>query len=227
MHRGGDTALLFEYIVPGVCLFFFVYNLFVSNQFFRTYTPFFGILTLYTVTVAEALFSKNKLGQVAVLFLTVCMVLRGIGFVWVLSDDNKIQEKLSAMVTGAVDENWKETWYTSLFSFPIPEEPGISTHDHHFVDPLVEYNNGYTIQPGQLVITGAKAFNLGQPYLLPVGEACQQTLSVWSSFTEANQDYFVGQLYPDSYYYLFGAWIRGSTLSQYELPCHYIYYRGQ
>lgn len=28
-------------------------------------------------------------------------------------------------------------------------------------------------------------------------------------------------------YYLFGGWIRGSTLSQYELPCHYIYYRGQ
>lgn len=221
------TVLLFEHIVPGVCLLFFACNLFVSNQFFRTYTPFFGVLIVYTAAAAEALFSKNKWGKAAVIFLAVCMILRGIGFVWVLSDDNKVQEKLSAMVAGAVDENWKETWYTSLFSFHISEETGVSTHDYHFVDPLVEHNNSYTIQPGQLVITGAKAFHLGQPYLLPVREPCQKTLSAWSSFAEANQDYFVGQLYPNSYYYLFGGWIRGSTLSQYEMPCHYIYYRGQ
>lgn len=219
--------LLFEYIVPGVCLFFFVYNLFVPNQFFRTYTPFFGILTLYTTTAAETLFFHNKRGKIAVLLLTACMILRGMGFAWVLSNDNKIQEKLSTMISNAVDENWKETWYTCLFSFHIPEEPGITIHDHHFVAPLVEYNNDYTIQPGQLVITGAQAFYLGQPYLLAVGDVSQQTVSDWSSFTEANQDYFIGQLYPDSYYYLFGGWLRGSTLSQYELPCHYLYYRSK
>lgn len=218
------TDLLFLYIVPGVCLFFFAYNLFVSVQFFRTYTPFFGILTLYTATAAEELFSKNKWGKAAVLILAACMILRGMAFVWVLSDDGKIQDKLSAMVSGAVDENWQETWYTSLFAFPVAEEAEVSTHSYHFVDPLVEHNGGYTIQPGQLVVTGAQAYYLGRPHLLPDHA---HSVQVWSSFTEANRDYLVGQLYPDFYYYLFGGWIRGSTLSQYELPCHYIYYRGQ
>lgn len=218
------VALLLAYIVPGVILFFLAYNLFVPKQFFRAYTPFFGVLTLYTAIAAETLFAKNKWGQMAVFFLTICMVLRGAYFVWILSDDGKIQEKLSDMISDTVDENWKETWYTSLFSFHIPEETGVSVHDNHFVDPLVEYNNNYVIQPGQLVITGAQAFHSGQPYLLDVEE---KTVQDWSYFTEANQDYFVGQLYPSSYYYLFGGWIRGSTLSQYELPCHYIYYRGQ
>ena len=221
------TTLLFDYIIPGVFLFFFVYNLFVSTQFFRTYTPFLGILTLYTATFAETQFSKNKLGKATVVFLAVCMVLRGLGFVWILSDDNKIQEKFSSMISTAVDENWKETWYTNLFSFHIPEEDGILVYDHYSMDPLVEHNNGYTIQPGQLVITGAQAYHRGRPYLIAAGDPYQQSVQVWASFTEANRDYYVGRLYPDSYYYLFGGWIRGSTLSQYELPCHYIYYRGQ
>ena len=219
-----DIAVLFEYIIPGVCLFFFVYNLFVAVQFFRTYTPFFGIMALYTAAAAETLFSKNKWSRGAVLFLAVCMILRGMVFVWVLSDEDKIQEKFTSIVSGAVDENWNETWYTCLFSFRAPEDADVTVHDHHFVEPLVDHNNGPTIQPGQLVITGAQAFYLGQPHL--VG-AESLNVATWSAFTEANRDYYVGRLYPDSYYYLFGGWIRGSTLSQYELPCHYIYYRGQ
>lgn len=219
-----DSALLFEYIVPGVCLFFFVYNLFVAVQFFRTYTPFFGMATLYTAAAADSLFSKNKWSKAAVLFLAVCMILRGMAFVWVLSDEGKIQEKLSAIVSGAVDENWKETWYTCLFSFRVAEDADVTVHDHHFVEPLVEHNGGYALQPGQLVVTGAQAFYLGQPHL--VGNATANVIT-WSAFTEANRDYYVGQLYPDFCYYLFGGWIRGSTLSQYELPCHHIYYRGQ
>ena len=217
-------TLLFEYIIPGVCLFFFVYNLFVAVQFFRTYTPFFGIMTLYTAAAAEKLFLKNKWGRIAVLFLAVCMILRSMVFVWVLSDDSKIQKKFASIVSSAVDENWSETWYTSLFSFRVPESDGVAVHDHHAVEPLVEYNGSYTIQPGQLVVTGAQAFYLGYPQLIGKDSAKAAT---WSSFTEANRDYYAGRLYPDFYYYLFGGWIRGSTLSQYEFPCHYIYYRGQ
>lgn len=220
------TALLFEYIIPGICVFFLVYNLFVSKQFFRTYTPLFGILTLYTAAAAEEIFHR-KWGKSVIIVLVVCMILRGTGFVWVLSDDDKIQAKLSEMVSGAVDENWSETWYTSLFSFTVAEEPGVSVYEHHYVNPVVEHNGSYTIQPGQLIITGAQAVHFGQPYLLFIDDMYQQDALFWSSFKEANQDYFVGQLYPHSYYYLFGGWVRGSTLSQYELPCHYIYYRGQ
>ena len=221
------TALLFEYIIPGVCLFFFVYNLFVSTQFFRTYTPFFGMMALYTAAAAETLFSKNKRCQTAVLLLAVCMILRSMAFVWILSDDRKIQEKFSAIVSGAVDENWTQTWYTNLFCFRIPEESGISVHDYYTLDPLVEYNSSYTIQPGQLVITGAQAYHRGRPYLINLDDPYESSAQIWSDFKRANHEYYVGQLYPDSYYYLFGGWIRGSTLSQYEFPCHYIYYRSQ
>ena len=217
-------TLLFEYIIPGICLFFFVYNLFVAVQFFRTYTPFLGMIALYTAAAAETLFSKNKWSRIAVLLLAVCMILRGMAFVWILSDDSKIQEKFSSIVSGAVDENWNETWYTCLFSFRAPEDADVTVHDHHFVEPLVKYNNGYTIQPGQLVVTGAQAFYLGQPHLIGTDTGNTAT---WAAFTEANRDYYVGRLYPDFHYYLFGGWIRGSTLSQYEFPCHYIYYRGQ
>lgn len=219
-----DTEILFEYVLPGVCLFFFIYNLFVAVQFFRTYTPFLGIMTLYTAAAAETLFSKNKWGRSAVLFLAVFLILRGMVFVWILSDDSKIQEKFSSIVSGAVDENWSETWYTSLFTFRVSETDGVAVHDHHAVEPLVEYNSGYMIQPGQLVVTGAQAFHLGHPHLIGANTG---KVATWSAFTEVNRDYYVGRLYPDFYYYLFGGWIRGSTLSQYEFPCHYIYYRGQ
>lgn len=218
------TEILFVYSIPGVCLFFLTYNLFVSTQFFRTYTPLFGVLILYTSCVAEILFSRHRLGRITVLFLAVCMILRGIAFVWVLSDDDKIQKKLSSMVSGAVDENWDETWYTSIFSFPVSDNPDASVHDHLSMDPLIEYNDGYTIQPGQLVITGAWAFYRGYPYLL--GKDAPNVVN-WTAFTAANQNYYVGRLYPDFYYYLFGGWVRGSTLSQYEFPCHFIYYRSQ
>lgn len=220
------TAVLFEYIIPGICVFFFVYNLFVSLQFFRTYTPLFGILTLYTAIAAEEI-SSRKWGKPVILVLVICMILRGIVFVWVLAADDKNQEKLSEMVSSAVDENWSETWYTGLFSFSVAEEPCVSVYDYRNINSLIENNGSYTIQPGQLIITGAQAFHYGHPDLLFIDEMHQNNALLWSSFKEANQDYFVGQLYPDSYYYLFGGRIRGSTLSQYEFPCHYIYYRSK
>ncbi len=222
------TALLFDLIIPGVCLFFFVYNLFVPVLFFRTLTPFFTILPLYTVKMAQAVFFKNKGWKTAVILLTGCMVLRGMVFLWILSDDSKVQDRMSSMISAAVDENWKETWYTCLFSFPVSQEQeGVETHSYHFVNPLVTHNDGLEIQPGQLVITGAQEFYLGQDYLLPVGKKAQKPIQLWQDFKEANHAYLLGQLYPDAYYYLFGGWLRYGTLSQYEFPCHYIYYRSR
>ncbi len=226
-ERPEGTKCLFDLIVPGVCLLFFLYNLFVPTLFFRTYTPFFGLLALYTAAAAEKWFLKGTWGKTAVLLLTGVMVLRGVGFLWVLWDDEKPRQRLNEMVSANVDKNWKESWYIGLFTLPADEPEGVEIKSAGSLGSYVEMNDSLELQPGQMVITGAQAFYLGQDYLLPVAQQEQFPIQLWYAMQETNKEYLIGQVYPDLYYYLFGGWLRGTTLSQYEIPCNTIYYRSR
>jgi hypothetical protein len=43
--------------------------------------------------------------------------------------------------------------------------------------------------------------------------------------TADNAEYYIGSIYPDYYYWLFGWWVHGSTATSFEFPSVYVYYR--
>lgn len=91
--------------------------------------------------------------------------------------------------------------------------------------PYVETNNGMRVQAGELLITGSYEFALAHPYIFPVNDSDTYAQdAAWNEFKERNKYCYVGQSYPEYYYYLFGGWIRGSTLGTSLMPCNYIYY---
>jgi len=85
-------------------------------------------------------------------------------------------------------------------------------------------NGGVILQPGELLVTGAYDYWMTAPFLVPREK--DAITDLWESFQQANQDYYVGQIYPNSCYYLFGGWIRGGTLAQFLIPCNMVYYRS-
>lgn len=226
-ERHSEADFLFRCLLPGTCLLFFGYNLFARSLFFRTYTPFFGIVVLYTSELAGRLLHRKGWKRVLALCLCMLMVLRGGVLVWAMSGVTSASEKVSERIVSALDSNWKETYITSLFSLAsLPESADDGTvNTSAGLGSLMNENNGeLEIRPGQLVITGAYGYHLGLPYLLPAGEE-QEAIRLWQAFREANREYLVGQAYPEWYYILFGCWLRGGTLSQYEFPVDYSYYR--
>ena len=221
-HRTKEQWL-FRVVLPGVCILFFGYNLFARLLFFRTYTPFFGIAALYTAELAAYFVHRKGAGRVAMILLSLVMILRGAALSGALSAQEAANNRVSQQIEAAVDENWTQTYVTSMFSlYEIPENSTVSTTVN--LDQLIKENNGVELQPGQLVITGAYGYHLGQKYLLPAGRDSQRPVEQWESFQKENAPYLVGQAYPGWYYALFGGWLRGGTLSQYEFPVNYIYY---
>ena len=222
------TDLLFYVILPIAALFFLGYNVFVYLQFFRTYTPFYGTVTLYAALAAEKLFSRKGFWKTGIVLLSGFMVLRGCFLVYALSDQQRDLEKFSRQIAAAVGSSWSETYVTCDFAtYPsVILESGIPVQASYDLQPVLDKNGGQlVIQPGQLVLTGARAYHHGQRYLLPVDEQAHATIEQWHEFKNANQEYKIAQCYPDYYYYLFGGWVRGGTLSQYEFPANYVYYR--
>lgn len=229
-QAGDSQEFLFRVVLPWVCGVFFAYNLFVSMLFFRTYTPFFAIITLYTAAAAGGLLEEKGVKSWAVVALAAVMVLRGGALAWALTQGDDARERTAQQIHSAVDENWTDTYLPSMFyldSGAIWEE-GRRVHDTYSLGTLLADNGGDPeIQPGQLVITGAYGYHLGADYLLPVNNASVDQIQAWKTFREVNAPYLVGQAYPEGLYILFGGWLRGGTLSQYEFPVNYIYYRGQ
>ena len=222
------TDLLFCVILPAAALIFLGYNVFVYLQFFRTYTPFYGIVTLYAAVAAGNLFSRKGLWRTVIVLLSGFMILRGCWLAYAMSDQERDLEKFSRQIESAVGSSWSETYVTCDFAtYPaVILESGIPVESSYDLQPVLDQNGGQLlIQPGQLVLTGARAYHHGQKYLLPVDEQAEANISQWHDFMAANQDYKIAQCYPDYYYYLFGGWVRGGTLSQYEFPVNYVYYR--
>ena len=78
------------------------------------------------------------------------------------------------------------------------------------------------------MITGARSFENGafEFDFLPFDFGTNQTLLKWLEIEKENEPYYVGRLYPEYYYYLFGSWIYGATGNGAEFPNCTIYYRG-
>ena len=218
---------LFYIVIPVVCTVFFVYNLLPSLLIFRTYSPFFGIGTLYVSYYIAKMIGKGKVQRMVVAVLIVFMVIRGGGLLFVTSSQNRLNTDFQAQINEAVDDSWSKTLIITPYnlSFEGNEKTDIQKMT------LEQYNEfsdvDLEISEGELVVTGGFPYALAGEYILPGNTNDKDRMAVWREFTEVNAEYFVGQSYPDWYYYVYGGWIRGGTLSTSLIPCNYIYFRPQ
>jgi len=229
-HRTDEsdpTAHLFSVIIPALCTVFFVYNLFAKLVVFRTYTSYFGIAALYCAAMLGTLFSRGGIWRIGLVVLGTAMILRGSALLYLLTQEDETDARLTAAITAAADETWNKTTLIEPYC-SVPT--GL---DAPAVEKLYPPSSGgdvrldtYTLDIGELCIVGAYPFCYGQPYLFPAAASAEETVRAWACFQENNREYFVTQTHPDFWYRLFGGWIHGGTLSAFTMPCNYIYYRG-
>lgn len=207
-----DTDFLFYRVIPAAIAGFFVYNLFVSTLFMRTYYPFFCTLDLYCAALCGKLWNNRRTRALTAALLSV-MVLRGSWYLFVMAADNpqKTLEDIFSQADGSYKEITLLEYFNSLpfASDCLPEECEPTAFTRRFSPVDV------TIRPGELVITGNMDYNWGQPYIFPVED---KYVPLWQQFKKENRNYYLGSLYPDYYYKLFGFWIKGTTGTVYEFP---------
>lgn len=136
---------------------------------------------------------------------------------------------MANMISNAVDENWVKTtvlsgqiiYADSYYDYKNIHVTDIS--DSRFCD-----SESIELEHGELLITGSKNHaELTSPFaFLSSGCNIGSGTQNWLNFKQVNKPYYVGQLYSDFYYYLFGSWIYGTTGAGYESPACYIYYRS-
>ena len=139
----------------------------------------------------------------------------------------------TALIAEAVDDNWNQVELLSLYNVATEysfeenlECPPDLTIRQVGLNTYIRENDGM-IQPGELVITGSYEHGLMAPYFVTYKKSLTAAEdALWETFKQKNQDYYVGQLYPSAYYYLFGGWIRGGSLSTFLMPCNMVYYRS-
>lgn len=235
-----ETDYLFKKLLPIVISVFLGYNLFAKLLVFRTLTPFFGITALYSAEAAGKLYDhcdKNghKVGRLFVLLLTSLMILRGGWLLQITGHQGDDKTRFTPLFTEAVDSNWNKvtlftpynvaTEYSFEENMDCPQELSITEVE---IDFYTGENNSLTILPGELVVTGSYEYGLMAPYFISSEKRLMDSADhIWAEFKQANQDYYVGQIYPSGYYYLFGGWIRGGTLSTFLMPCNTVYYRSE
>ena len=88
-------------------------------------------------------------------------------------------------------------------------------------------HNSY-LHPGEMVITCSEDHSRCNRYIIPYeDDAVHELIFNWETFKHINTPYYIGQVYPEYYYYLFGFWIKGTTGTDYEFPTNQVYYRAE
>lgn len=233
------TDYLFKKLLPIVVCVFFAYNLWAKLLVFRTLTPFFGMTALYGSEAASELYThcdwkERKAGRIAVVLLTCLMVLRGGLLLQITGKVGDDKSRFTPLLTSAVDDQWNKM--TILIPYDLATEysleenmecPQDLTVTQIRIEDYNRENGGLTMAPGELVVTGGFEFGLMAPYFVSYEKSLTAPIDkLWVDFKQINQQYYVGQIYPSSYYYLFGGWIRGGTLSTFLMPCNMVYYRS-
>lgn len=218
-HPGSDLDFLFYRVVPAVIFFFFVYNLFVSTLFMRTYYPFFCMVDLYCAALCGKLWSSKR-ARAFICAALAFMILRGSFYLYVLATDHPA-EKLEQILSQAEGAYSEVTLLEAAHNLPFPEDM-LPEHG----EPL-SFRSRFTtedvaLRPGELVVVGNMDYCWGQPYIFPVEDVY---IPVWTQFKRENAGYRIGSLYPQGYYPLFGLWIKGTTGTAYELPSIQFYLR--
>lgn len=218
------TEFLFQFVIPVVMAGFFLYNLFVTTLSMRTYYPFFCVLDLYCAALCGDWFRRKGFRKAAVLALCAALCLRGGWYLHILSTDDGISTMKSFM-RGVSREDY--TFITELkpgkMAFSDDDLPmrvtAVDLKDERF-----DTSEGMALQKGELVITTYQEYGNGIPYFLPVlNSSAREYIARWSQFKDINQEFRLGMLYPEEYYWLFGFWIKGTSGMIFEFPANVFY----
>lgn len=222
------TSTFFCRVLPLIITIFFIYNLCVTVLFMRTYYPFFFLSDLYVAVAIGDWFSNSRAKKCVFAVLCGFMVLRGAYYIYLMSD-NTDSTRMANMITSAVDENWSKTTVLSgqiIYSDGYADYKNIQVTDIN--DPRFSDHDAIELEHGELFISSSKNHAmLSSPFsFLSLGYEISPDVQKWLDFEQTNEPYYVGQLYSNCYYYLFGSWIYGTTGAGYESPLCTIYYRS-
>ena len=194
----------------------------------RSFYPFFFLGDLYVAAAAGNWLQRGGARRAAVLALSAFMVLRGAWLVGAMSARND-GARMTALIESAVDDSWdKTTILSGYIIFPDRLEDEKETTVVNITDARFAGEDAMRLAPGELFIAGARDFAIGgfQYNFLPKKYSVFASSTAWRSFAAVNEEYCVGRLYPQYYYYLFGYWLSGTTGTVLEFPTCAVYYRA-
>lgn len=227
-YNAPAASKLFTRVIPILAMLFFLYNLFVAFLAVRTFYPFFLLCDIYAAVELGEWLKSSKAKRTAAILLTGIMLTRGAYMLCALSD-NTDGSRMANMISQAVNDNWCKSTILSGYSiYPdnkddLPEPKVINITDERFSS-----ESSMQLDKGELFIAGAREHTI-MPFMfdfLPSSIGTDQDSRSWVAFKEINSEYYIGRLYPEYYYYLFGHWLKCSTGSAVEFPTCEIYYRG-
>ena len=213
-----SSTTFFSIFVPLVFVGFFIYNLFISTLFFRTYYLYFCVMLLYVAIGLSELFSRKGVKQIVLALLCV-MVLRGGYFVALLSQPQK--DAGAPLRTHAM---WTEDAVATFVGsgFVNGDIPSTATQIS-LTDAFVSTTP--TLKAGEFCAIGGYQYCVARNKIFEIDNAAVLSMTNgWNSFREENEKYLFAQLYPDYYYALFGFWLEGNMGTLYEFPSVYYYY---
>ncbi len=217
-------SVFFSIILPIILLLFLLYNLFVKLLALRTLYPFFCLSLIY---VARGLSEALKHKKLITMALIAVMIVRGLFYVYVMIPYSNA-EYLTGCIEQAIDiSGGKRIIGLALDTFVT----GKGLDDIEYVQEAqsVELSdlkqNGFpTPQAGDVVITGSLEFGKAAPYLFDIDEPdVERLIEGWQSYKARFKNAYVGQSYPQYYGLLFGFWVKGTNVSEFDFPMNYVY----
>lgn len=231
-HRT-NIEFLFDLILPAAILLFIGYNVMVRSLFMRSCYPFFFFTDLYAAAaVSEFFYTEHRSRRALACVLATFMVCRGGWYIGALSERNA-GRRLDSLILAARREKCEsaELLATRPVHGPflnydkelLPDAEEIYIQDERF-----RASDTAELYPGEMVITCSEDHSRCNRYIIPYeDDAVHELIFNWETFKHANAQYYVGQAYPEYYYYLFGFWIKGTTGTDYEFPTNQVYYRAE
>ncbi len=218
-----ETATFFKWLLPAVALGFLTYNLFTTTLFMRTLCPFFALSLPY---MANGLYQLQKQKRWLYVCLMSILVLHGSLLIGAMIPYSA-RDHLDDCVAQAVEKNGEQRIVglgidIFITGWGQTEMKVDVTDDYRILDLL---RDGFPeFHSGDVVITGSFEYGQSAPYLFPIrSERVARIIGEWRDFKERYRDGYVGQAYPQYYGSLFGLWIKGTTLSDYDFPMNYVY----
>ena len=214
-----NSKILFSIFVPLVFVGFFVYNLFITTLFFRTYYLYFCLFLLYSAIGLSELFAKKRVKPIILLLLCV-MVLRG-GYLTALL--TQPQKDAGAPLSTHAKWSSDATVTFAGLGFVNGDIPSQATQlgmNDTFITKTP------SLEESEFCIFGGYEYAIARNRMFEIKDAdVLSATNGWNTFKEQNEQYRFDQLYPDYYYYLFGYWLEGSMGTLYEFPSVYYYYK--
>jgi len=214
-----NSRALFAVFVPLVFVGFFVYNLFITTLFFRTYYLYFCLFMLYSAIGLSELFAKKRIKPLILVLLCI-MVLRG-GYLTALLAQP--QKEAGAVLYS--HEKWSEQATVTFAGLgfvngDIPSQATQLGMNDTFITKTP------SLDESEFCIFGGYEYAIARNRIFEIKDAdVLRATNGWNTFKEQNEQYRFDQLYPDYYYYLFGYWLEGSMGTLYEFPSVYYYYK--